>query len=260
MRLWFGILLFIFAQLPALAAELDAVPEVAVPPGSQSYCVIRSEVRGDSQSKRNSVVSFIRAAYEQTEHWRRDYIVAAVDYVQFSQFYVVLYVGCPDIADSASKVQALFANGSDTDRVTIKFSRADETGIIARYSEPELPIFLSDKFRGRSTLRDCTVRVPLRITKGGSLRLEEVVPIQNALLQLQLKYRMPIIDVYLVDNSFYLLLSRDCQHRETLLARAKNLLRDDGLEWEEHFEDPEFGPDVATYRYKETAGNKPAAE
>jgi len=201
------------------------IPEVYLDPRFNDYCVMRTDLDGGDQiSRRDRLISFIRRSYVVTEKWHHKYIVSAVDYVEFRYFYMVLYSKCEAARGELDEGRRLLLNCGDnnSDRCDLSATFAIESNspLVAKSDHMEVPISLFDRLRGRAELRDCTIEIPTRVPT----QVEELQSLINHLNLIRTEYRMSIIDIYLANNRFYILFSRQCDRKSDIFAEAQKLI------------------------------------
>ncbi len=96
--------------LPISAQErkIIEIPEIFIPadsskylpPGSAKYCVFRADLSGtDATYRKKRTLAFIHDSYTRTNGWRGDYLISAIDYVDFSYFHLVSFTKCGALQD-----------------------------------------------------------------------------------------------------------------------------------------------------------------
>lgn len=102
----------LFASKSAFAIGSDdasiSIPEVIIYDKSAKYCVVHVGVNNEySNVRKVKIINFIEKSYIYTEKWAANYIVSAVDYADFTGFYVVTFDNC----DGSHEVIAKISDG-----------------------------------------------------------------------------------------------------------------------------------------------------
>jgi|SRR5579862_1518730 len=242
-----------FSRAYADGDDAITIPEFYVFRDSADYCVVRADLDGGNlDSRRKRLLEFIRHSYEETDKWRNKYIVSAVDYVEFRYFYTIAYSKCESSRDVLAGISSFFSicKSDNADGCDIKAAFAPESGspLVAKFKGSEVPISLFDQFRGRSELLGCVVEIPSRVPTATS----ELQSLINHLNSVRTKYRMSIIDIYLLNNRFYFLLSRQCDHKSDIISEAEELIESENFHLEDYLGQPNFTPDLSEYIFSET--------
>src|ERR1700688_1729788 len=191
----FGVAL---SALPISAQERQIVeiPEIFVPadsskylpPGSAKYCVFRADLsRADISNRKKRTLEFIRDSYTRTNAWRGDYVISAIDYVEFSYFYLVSFTKCGALQDTLAHVSKYFSDCTDINcqPIRVEFMLERNSRLVGEVTEPPIPILLFESIRGKDDLIKCTIKVPARIPTN----IAELQSLINELNLPRTKYR-----------------------------------------------------------------------
>ncbi len=247
--------------LPISAQErkIIEIPEIFIPadsskylpPGSAKYCVFRADLSGtDATYRKKRTLAFIHDSYTRTNGWRGDYLISAIDYVDFSYFHLVSFTKCGALQDILAYTSNYFSHCGDTNcqSIRVEFMPESNSRLVGEITEPPIPILLFESIRGKDELAKCTIKIPARVPTN----IAEFQLLRNQLNLLRAKYSMSILDLYLTSGSFYILLSRQCDQKKRLFDLMLELLERENVKWTDYLGRPDFAPDISEYRFAET--------
>jgi hypothetical protein len=239
------------------AKELDTIqiPEVYFYTSSEvTYCVVRVNLSGAEKAYRKRILlDFVRDSYDRTDHWTKEYILSAIDYVNFSYLHLVIYEGCSIPIAILPNISQYFSNCKanrtrDCESIETHFIVERTSALVKTITKPYVPITLFGTIRGEEDLSLCTIKVPAQIPEN----IAESQSLTNNLLLLQSKYRMSIIDIRLLNDAYYMLLTRQCDQKSSLFSLMLELLKSEKFDWAKYLGAPNLAPDVSEYKFSET--------
>jgi hypothetical protein len=236
------------------------IPEVYFYASSdQQYCVVRVDLHNaDIRYRRSQFLEYIRDSYGRTGHWSKDYILTAIDYVEFSYFHIVFYQKCempnPTLARVSSYFSDCDANPSlDCEKSKPLFTIERDSPLVKVITSLPIPIVLFESIRGREELSSCIIKVRAQIP---DIRIPEKLSEFRSLTAnldlLSTKYRISIMEIRLLNDVYYILLSRQCNQKASLFALMLEFLDAENLDWANYLGHPDFAPNISELRFFET--------
>jgi hypothetical protein len=245
--------------LPAKAmssGELQ-VPEFVITKPAKEYCAFVINLSpASSRVAERRLFEFMEAANSYTKGWRVNFAVVGVNYVTNDKFGLLSFHDCQE-SETALDFVTQFIEGWQ------KRHCSGECQLTKPHIEPRANLdfvipsgdygFKSqiDEFlhyRQRDDLSRCTLEIELAPVIATDFAHTELF---GAVMELQRKFRYPILDISQIDRKLYILLSRQCMDKESLYtSMLRNLKRQgasvDGLN------SVNFHPNVSDYLFSQT--------
>lgn len=215
--------------LVALAATLDAAT-VSAQPGKDQFempdlylrdphqrtCMMKTSIAAVESSKREALLTgFVKEAYEKSHRWEKDFGVSGMDYVNYSGFYVVLYGSCKLASQVTGLLKRAFGDKWTWSRNENK-SLVSSEAVLKGARAPSL----FRRFRPQTDIQSCLVSADARPTPD-YMKYSQLFGLMYVTWK---SYGLPFLYVSYRNRSFYVLFSRNCDHRREIMAEYLRLM------------------------------------
>lgn len=238
------------------SSEKVVIPEYFLRGNPESVCVIRAEIAGnDSSDRKSSLLRLVDASFIATAGWHQDFVLSAIDYIDYSGFYAVLFNNCdhagPEITRLRNFLRVAEKCSTKCHLTESSLRVVQESGVVtslkARAPTYTSPISLFLAYRKRADLEKCVVEF-----KTGLTTTESRKQLYLALQSVRLKYRMSILDVYPSGDDVFILFGRMCGATERLSSLLREFLARDGFKSSDELRQVSLKPDISAYYFAQT--------
>ncbi|HXC55052.1 MAG TPA: hypothetical protein VNU97_07140 [Rhizomicrobium sp.] len=241
----------------AVSSVEQSVPEFVISKPSKEYCEFVIQLSPSAADVAESrLFDFMESANAYTKGWRATFAVVDVNYDTNTTFSLISFTGCPAATIALNFVtrffdrwQKLHCSGKCELWLPHITSRAklDFTIPYEGYKfKSQIDEFLH--YRQKDALKSCTIEIDLMPAMAVDFAHTDLF---GAVMELQRKFRYPILDISQIDGKLYVLLSRQCLDKETLYARMIWNLKHRGFDVGT-LRTVNFRPDVSDYLFSQT--------
>jgi hypothetical protein len=247
------------AMPPAMAtrsAELH-VPEFAITRPTGEYCEFVVKLSPSAaELEKNRLFDFMTAANAYTKGWRKTFAVVGVNYVTNTTFSLISFGGCSASATTLNFVGQFIeqwqklhcAGGCGLSQSRI--AAAPKLDFAIPYKgftyKSQIDEFLH--YYQRDAFVQCTMEVGLAPAIAAGFPHSALF---GAVMDLQKKFRYPIMDISQIDRKLFILLSRQCADKEALYRRMMWNLKRQGVDVDA-LRSVVFHPDLSDYLFSQT--------
>lgn len=240
-----AVLLLIVAASLAFASAAESrdadaphLPEFFLTSISQPHCLMLVEFAESArESRKQSLLKFMDHSYTSTDQWKNSFIPLAIDYVDYTYMHVIDFKACSP--SSVTVYRQLLSPYLSVSKV----SPVDDDDFISTAQQRMSFVSTPDFFRAYHfdhLVSQCTV-------SASELRSSDSVRVHNMLVQLWLRYRVSIAEIWQVNKTVYIAFSRQCDRKEALYHNLMALAERDKLPLSDLLEQPNFSPDMKEY-------------
>lgn len=238
------------------SADLQ-VPEFVITKPAVEYCQFVIDLPPAAANvAQKRLFDFMEAASAYTNGWRRTFAIVGVNYVTHRTFSLISFASCQApataldfVAQFVERWQNLHcAGGCRLSKPRIA-SRPNLDFVIPyeNYTfRSQIDEFLH--YHQQGALSGCTIEVDLAPAIIADFPHTQLF---GAVMDLQKKFRYPIMDISQIDRKLYILLSRQCRDKEALYASMLRNLKLQGV-GVDALQSANFGPDVSDYLFSQT--------
>src|SRR5215469_13955719 len=104
---------FLLWPLSAFAqngSSTEVIPEYYLVSKNAQVCVVRGDISGiDSASARKAaLLEFVNGSYAFSNKWKQDFILSAIDYIDYRYFHAVLFRACAQSDVGETQIRGLW--------------------------------------------------------------------------------------------------------------------------------------------------------
>jgi hypothetical protein len=242
---------------PATAQVSEPVPEFVMTRPASEYCEFAIKLPPASgEVAENRLFDFMQAASAYTNGWKTTFAVVGVDHGDGTAFNLISFANCRAsaktldfVADFSDRWQKLYCQ-RECQQAKPRIASHPKLDFAIRYEDytfkSQVDEFLH--YRQNGDLGRCIVKVELPPAMAMDFPHTKLF---GAIMELQTKFRYPIMDVSQIDRSVYILFSRQCSYKEGLYAKMLRDLNHLGFDVGA-LRSVDFRPDVSDYLFSQT--------
>ncbi len=231
-------------------------PEFYVPNPNANYCLVMVKFgASDRNVRRDALLKFVGSSYSRTEKWKKDYAIIGVDYIDFSSLHLVSYSDCDGAVRLARSAVASILNCGRAKSCKNEYVALDKTSPLFTSSRDEMSPFgmsVFDKYVGRAHLQECTLGIGLK--NWASLGPKKWAAIDDSMLGLIWKFRMPIVDLKRINGTVFITFARECAKKKQYYSVMAEIISRENPGVTQLFDRIDYSPELAPYIYSETGG------
>ncbi len=225
------------------------VPEVFITDFSPGYCVaLVSVLGGNIEARKELYFKLADATFQEADPANQKFKIAGVDFVDFNSLHLVSDQHCGierQFDEAVSMIEKATRDCADTCRVlSINLSIVHHSGLVTTLESVNghNPVSIHQTRARGESVASCAIGLP---TNSNSID----DPIRQSLSSAIWKYGLPIMDVFQIDDRYFLLISRDCAQKVSLFELVREILNRDNSQ---QLKEPDYSPDVTEYVFSQT--------
>lgn len=252
--------LMISVEMPsAIAMNLNEarIPEFVITKPAGEYCEFTISLSPAVMNvAKNRLFDLMEAANSYTNGWTTNFAIVGVNYFTNTSFSLISFTRCPASKNALKFVGQFVENwqklrcGGRCELVAPRITPRPKLDFTIPYTEfsfkSQIDEFLH--YHQREALGPCTIEIELAPAVAEKFSHTDLF---GGVMELQKKFRYPIMDISQIDRKLYILLSRQCPDKEAIYARMLWNLRRQGVSVDA-LRLVNFHPNISDYLFSQT--------